>query len=124
MNLLKNTRSKLDLETDTIEASSSRLREVEYYLKKVTKYGLNLDSRSDLTKTDWMTYASALTFDKEKSKKIYQGIANFLREGVSRTPFSDLYHTETTAQVDFQNRSVQGGIFILLLRDKSVNNKR
>ena len=93
-------------------------KEVDYYLTKNNHFGVNLDSRTDLLKTDWLLYASALTDDKEKMKKIYSGAANYLREGVSRVPFTDLYHTETGIRKDFQNRTVQGGIFINLLKEE------
>lgn len=93
-------------------------KEVEFYKKKNNHFGVNLDSRSDLLKTDWLLYASALADKKEDEEIIYSGAANYLKEGASRVPFTDLYHTETGIKKDFQNRPVQGGIFINLLRDE------
>jgi hypothetical protein len=94
-------------------------KELNYYLSKNTKYSIPLDNRSDLTKTDWLLFVASLTDNKDIQQKIYKGIVNFLKESECRVPFSDLYHTETGIIKDFQNRPVQGGIFILLLKDKA-----
>jgi hypothetical protein len=94
-------------------------KELKYYLSKNTKYSIPLDNRSDLTKTDWLLFVASLTDNKDIQQKIYKGIVNFLKESECRVPFSDLYHVETGIIKDFQNRPVQGGIFILLLKDKS-----
>jgi hypothetical protein len=40
---------------------------------------------------------------------------NFLNESSSRVPFTDWYDTVTGKQINFQNRSVVGGLFIKLL---------
>lgn len=93
-------------------------KELVRYLKEVTRYGVNLDSRSDLLKTDWLVYVATFTKDKEEQRKLYGGIATFLKETPDRVPFSDLYHTETAKIKDFQNRTVQGGVFVLLLQDE------
>ena len=77
-----------------------------------------LDNRSDLTKTDWILHACTLTDDRAKQKEIYSNVANFLNETPDRVPFSDLYHVDTGLIKEFQNRTVQGGIFILLLQDE------
>ena len=101
-----------------IFSEETRQKEVECYLKKIRHLGLPLDDRSDLTKTDWILYVCTLTDDREKQRALYSGVVNFLNESADRVPFSDLYHADTGAIKEFQNRTVQGGIFILLLKDK------
>lgn len=39
----------------------------------------------------------------------------YLREGSERLPFGDWYDAKTGKLIEFRNRSVQGGCFILLL---------
>jgi hypothetical protein len=99
------------------ELFDSRLfeREIDCYLSKLDKYGVSLDNRSSITKSDWQLYACLLTKDLNRRKKIYSAVARYLRESDSRVPFGDLYFADTGLAKDFQNRSVQGGIFILLL---------
>ena len=96
--------------------------EAKYYQSKVKHFSIPLDHRSDLTKTDWILYAASLTDDISIQKEIYGGVVTFLKESVCRVPFSDLYHVECSTIRDFQNRPVQGGIFILLLKWKANNN--
>lgn len=95
-----------------------RENEVKTYLEHNTPFGVPLDSRSDLVKTDWIFHVCVLTRDAEQRRALYCGVANFLRQSPCRVPFSDLYHAETGEIKDFRNRTVQGGVFILLLADE------
>lgn len=95
-----------------------REKEVDCYLSHTGKLSVPLDNRYDLTKTDWILYACTLTDDRAKQRELYKGVAEFLRTSTCRVPFGDLYHVETGLIKDFQNRTVQGGIFILLLKDE------
>lgn len=105
-----------------IFSKEMREKEVECYLEKNQHLGVPLDNRSDLTKTDWILYACTLTDDREKQKEIYEKVANYLNESTDRVPFGDLYHVDTGLIKEFQNRTVQGGIFILLLKDELKRN--
>lgn len=101
-----------------IFTEETRQKEIECYLKQNKSIGVPLDSRSDLTKTDWILHVCALADDKKIQQEIYSKIVNFLNETTDRVPFSDLYHVDTGRIFEFQNRTVQGGIFILLLKDR------
>lgn len=90
-------------------------REVSYYLTKTNEYGIPLENRETFTKSDWLIWSAFLTDDIEKSKAIVSPIRKFLQCGVDRVPFSDLYYTETGKASAFRARSVQGGLFLLLL---------
>ena len=100
-----------------------REREMDYYTSHAGKLSVALDNRYDLTKTDWILYTCALTDDRAKQRALYKGVAEFLRTSPCRVPFSDLYHVDGGLIKDFQNRTVQGGIFILLLKDELQKNK-
>lgn len=91
-------------------------RELEWYLSKTETYGVPLDSRKTYTKSDWMLWAAALSSDKSILERLCAPVARYLRETPSRVPFSDWYETTDGRYVGFIARSVQGGIFMPLLR--------
>ncbi len=93
--------------------------EIEYYLKKNQKYGVPLDNRKTYTKSDWILWSAALTDDPEKRKQLIEPVAEYQRETRSRIPFSDWYDTKSGKQCGFIARSVQGGIFMPILMDRT-----
>ena len=92
--------------------------EVKYYKTKINKYGLPLDSRSDYTKSDWQMWSTVLSDDEEYTDKIVSAMLDMLNDTGDRVPFTDWYYTSTAIQRGFQNRSVQGGLFINMLQFK------
>jgi hypothetical protein len=99
-------------------------KELNYYSKTTNKYGIPLDSREDYTKSDWLIWVASLTEDKEFQKSVIRSIDLFLKESGTKIPFSDWYSTKTAdmplEHLFFRNRTVQGGLFALLLKDKLV----
>ena len=95
-----------------------RESEVDAYIARSNQFGVPLDSRAGFTKSDWILWAATLTDDIEKRKKLVAPVAEFLRKTPTRVPFSDWYETVSGRQCGFQNRTVQGGLFILLLADE------
>ena len=89
--------------------------ETDYYLQIAGKYGTPLDNREKYTKSDWLTWVTALTDDSEKKNKMISCLNRFLKESPDRVPFSDWYYTDSGKHEQFIARSVQGGCFILLL---------
>ena len=89
--------------------------EVNYYKTQINKYGVPLDSRSDYTKSDWQMWSTILCDDKEYTDMIVSAMLRMLADTPDRIPFSDWYYTSTAIQRGFQNRSVQGGLFINML---------
>lgn len=99
-----------------------REAEVDAYIARSNEFGVPLDSRAGFTKSDWILWAATLTADVEKRKRLIAPVADFLRCSPTRVPFSDWYETVSGRQCAFQNRTVQGGLFILLLADgKKLN---
>lgn len=90
--------------------------EVNHYISKMNTYGTPLDSRKDYTKTDWLMWAASLSDDKAKTGRFITAINNFLRQSPDRVPFSDWIETKEGTYKVFRNRTVQGGCFILLLK--------
>ena len=97
-------------------------RETQYYIEKNNAYGVPLDTRKAYTKSDWILWAAALTDDKEKTEALYMPVVRYLAESPSRKPFGDWYDTESGVIEWFYNRTVQGGIFAPLLKEKGILN--
>lgn len=104
--------------TDAIRTADSRFDEI------IRRCGA-LDERvlgdaaaigADYTKSDWLCWTAALADDPEVRTALLAPLAKMLRESASRVPFSDWYDTKTGCYRAFIARSVQGGVFALLLR--------
>ncbi|WP_374992152.1 glutaminase domain-containing protein [Paenibacillus sp. LHD-38] len=93
--------------------------EIRYYTTKQNKYGVPLDSRNTYTKLDWLVWCAAMAESKADFEQMIDPILHFLNESPSRVPMTDWYDTLTGEQLNFQNRSVVGGLFIRLLRPVS-----
>lgn len=84
-------------------------------MKQLKEYGVPLDSRSDYTKSDWLIWTLRLTDDEEYKEKVINSLWNMLNETPDRVPFCDWYFASTSRKSGFQNRTVQGGLFIPLI---------
>ena len=89
--------------------------EVEYYKTRINKYGLPLDCRSLYTKSDWQMWSTVLCDDREYTAMIVSAMLKMLSETPDLVPFTDWYFTDNSRQRSFQNRTVQGGLFINML---------
>ncbi len=90
--------------------------EISYYKTKINEYGLPLDSRSDYTKSDWQMWSTVLCNDIQYRDSIISAMRKMLTDTEDRVPFTDWYFSSTAIQRGFQNRTVQGGLFINLLK--------
>jgi hypothetical protein len=102
---------------------SVRETEVSFYLKKLNRYGLPLDSRADYTKLDWSLWTATLASTPEQFSAIIDPIYLWMNETPTRVPLTDWYDTKTGKQVGFQARSVVGGVFIKALADRQLTTK-
>ena len=91
-------------------------RETESYLHRLNAYGLPLDSRATYTKSDWICWSAAMAQDNATFRALIAPLARYLRETTTRVPFSDWYDTATGRYEHFIARSVQGGVFMPMLR--------
>ena len=92
-------------------------KEVAGYLGRLNEYGLPLDSRSSIGKTDWILWTAAMG-TKEQAEVLIAPVLRYLHETPTRVPFSDHYDTETGASECFIARTVQGGLFMPVLLEK------
>lgn len=93
-------------------------KELAYYVKMQNAYGTPLDSRSDVTKSDWLLWCASLAATKEQREALIKPIADYLENAPVRVPFGDYYHTESGHYCEFKARTVQGGIFMPMLFEK------
>lgn len=92
-------------------------KEIPHYLSKQNKYGTPLDNRNTYTKADWLVWSAAMATEEGDFEKMIAPLWRFLHETESRVPFTDWYDTVSGKQMNFQNRSVVGGLFIKMLAD-------
>lgn len=90
-------------------------KELRYYDKVAGKYGVPLDTRNTYTKTDWMLWVAALG-DNTEVNKYASYIVNFFADTTQRVPFSDWIDTKEPKYYTFRNRTVQGGLFLPILK--------
>jgi hypothetical protein len=102
---------------------SVRDTELSFYLKKINRYGLPLDSRADYTKLDWSVWTATLASTPEQFNSVIDPIYRWANETPSRVPLTDWYDTKNGKQIGFQARSVVGGVFIKALSDKQLTAK-
>ncbi|WP_308636259.1 glutaminase family protein [Paenibacillus silvisoli] len=94
--------------------------EVAWYLKQRNVYGTPLDSRATYTKSDWLIWSAALAERQSDFERLIEPVWRMLNDTPNRVPFSDWTDTLTARQLNFQHRSVVGGMFIKLLKDKGI----
>jgi hypothetical protein len=100
-----------------------RETEMAFYMGKINRYGLPLDSRADYTKLDWSAWTATLASNPEQFNAIIDPVYRWINETPSRVPLTDWYDTKTGKQIGFQARSVVGGVFIKALSDKQLTAK-
>ncbi len=92
-------------------------REVAYYKKVRQRYGVPLDSRTRLTKTDWCLWSATLANDRRDFEDIVAPIYDYLNDSTARLPFVDSYVTDNRRSDGMRARPVIGGLFIKMLED-------
>jgi hypothetical protein len=95
-------------------------REVAYYKKVVQPYGVPLDSRTRLTKTDWSVWSATLADNQADFEALVSPIYDYLNRTSARSPLVDSYVTDDLKSDGMHARPVVGGIFIKMLADREV----
>ncbi len=95
--------------------------EIESYVaRRSNAYGMPLDNRADYTKSDWVLWGATMAKDPATFDAMAAAMWKAYDESESRVPMTDWFDTKTAKQCGFQNRTVQGGLFIRLVAEKGV----
>jgi hypothetical protein len=95
-------------------------KETAYYKQKMQRYGLPLDSRTHLTKTDWSVWSATMAEDPNDFTGFISPIYDYLNQTTQRAPLADSYVTDDIHSQGMHARSVVGGIFIKMLTDPTA----
>ncbi|WDF70448.1 DUF4965 domain-containing protein [Sphingobacterium oryzagri] len=93
-------------------------KEIAYYLPRMNRFGLPLDSRKNYTKNDWILWTAVLTDDQATFKKFIDPVYRHALETPSRVPLNDFYDSTNGIRENFKARSVVGGFYMKVLADK------
>ncbi|MBR3979015.1 MAG: DUF4965 domain-containing protein [Oscillospiraceae bacterium] len=93
--------------------------EIARYKKELLPYGVPLDSRDKLTKSDWLLWVASLADNKEDFNLLVDSLWTAYNTSRSYVPMTDIYYCDTAhlAPPNFLHRSVQGGLFIKLMME-------
>ena len=91
-----------------------------YYRGKINQYGLPLDSRKNYTKLDWEMWTATMAPRQEDFQLLVDTLAKWANETSTRVPLTDWYDTLDGRQTGFKARSVVGGNFIGLMKDREI----
>lgn len=98
-------------------------KEIAFYKTVLQPYGLPLDSRTQLTKTDWSFWTASLADNQQDFAKFISPIYDYLNQTPLRYPLVDSYQTDKLsnhAGPIFRARPVVGGLFIKMLTDPKL----
>lgn len=95
-------------------------KEVAHYKKVMQRYGVPLDSRTHLTKTDWSLWSATLAQNRADFETLVAPIYDYLNETTARDPLSDSYETDKVRSGGMHARPVVGGLFIKMLATPEV----
>ncbi|GAW16788.1 hypothetical protein ANO14919_062260 [Xylariales sp. No.14919] len=97
----------------------------DWYHNVLQRYGLPLDSRALLAKSDWEFFAAAVASKKVRTE-ILQHVAAWVNNTVTDSPLTDLYLTEGGGGfpgIFFKARPVVGGHFAFLALERACQGK-
>src|ERR1022692_805215 len=95
-------------------------KEVAHYKKMLQRYGVPLDSRTKLTKTDWSFWSASLAENQADFEALISPTYDYLNQTTARSPFVDSYVTVDVHSDGMHARPVIGGVFIKMLTDRAV----
>jgi hypothetical protein len=95
-------------------------QEIAFYKTKLQRYGLPLDSRTHLTKTDWTLWSATLAETQGDFGTLISPLWDYLNHTTARSPFADSYITDDIRSDGMHARPVIGGVFIKMLADRAL----
>jgi hypothetical protein len=98
-------------------------KEINHYKTELQRYGLPLDSRTKLTKSDWTLWSASLAENQADFETLISPLYDYLNETTARSPFVDSYITDKIQSDGMHARPVIGGVFIKMLTDLEIWHK-
>ncbi len=95
-------------------------QEVAYYKSVMQPYGVPLDSRTRLTKTDWSFWSATLADNQADFEAFISPIYDYLNSTTARSPLVDSYITDDIKSDGMHARSVVGGLFVKMLTEPTL----
>ena len=95
-------------------------QEVNYYKSVLQPYGVPLDSRTRLTKTDWSFWTATLADNRADFETLISPVYAYLNATTTRMPLVDSYVTDNIRSDGMHARPVVGGLFIKMLDDRAT----
>jgi hypothetical protein len=95
-------------------------KEVAHYKTVMQRYGVPLDSRTHLTKTDWSVWSATLADSRVDFEALISPIYDYLDATTARDPLSDSYETDKLQSGGMHARPVVGGVFIKMLSEPEI----
>ena len=95
-------------------------KEIAHYKTVMQRYGVPLDSRTKLTKTDWSFWSATMAESQSDFEALTSPIYAYLNQTTARSPFVDSYETDNVHSDGMHARPVIGGIFIKMLADHAM----
>lgn len=101
-----------------------RTTEASFYMNKMQAYGLPLDSRGDLCKSDWQMWVMGFADLTSQRTKLINTLWKYINKTPSRVPVSDNHNVKGGSMAMFQARSVVGGYWMRVFVEKFIDGGR
>ena len=98
-------------------------KQIDFFKTKLQPFGLPLDSRNKVTKSDWCMWTASMADNQADFEALINPMVGYLNTTTSRVPFADGYTTNDIGGDFFHARPVIGGVFIRMLTDRQMWNK-
>jgi Domain of unknown function (DUF4965)/Domain of unknown function (DUF5127)/Domain of unknown function (DUF1793)/Domain of unknown function (DUF4964) len=95
-------------------------KEIAHYKSAMQRYGVPLDSRTHLTKTDWSLWIATMAENQADFEALVAPIYDYLNETTARDPLADSYETDKVASGGMHARPVVGGLFVKMLAQREM----
>ena len=95
-------------------------QEISFYKSIMQSYGVPLDSRTHLTKTDWSLWTATMANNRADFEMLISPIYDYLNTTTTRMPLVDSYVTDNIHSDGMHARPVIGGLFIKMLDERAT----